>query len=361
MRILSLRLCQFRNHLATELPADAAPLCLLHGPNGAGKTSVLEAIHLLATGVGIRSKRDQDFVTFEHDGYRLDAALDTPFTCALRVRVGEEKEAYIDGRRLARWSELIGHVRATLLRPEDIRLIEEGPEYRRRFLDIMLCQSKSSYLATLRQFRRAYRQRLQIFGDRALSRSFSRLMLDEMPRIFAARAAAVERLNRLAATLLESLRVPGRLELVYQPALPRGASPADWNEAAAACLRETERLEEAGANCPFGPLRDEVSITLDGVSLRRHGSQGQKRLISLVLRLAEAEYLAEQGSEPILLVDDVFGELDHERFEAFLQLISSKDRQVWVATTNAEPFEECWPHRTIFDIKRGILQGVERQ
>jgi len=360
VRILSLRLCQFRNHLATELSAEAAPLCLLHGPNGAGKTSVLEAIHLLATGVGIRSRRDQDFITFDHDGYRLDASFDTPFTCALRVRSGEEKEAYLDGRRLARWSELIGHVRATLLRPEDIRLIEEGPEYRRRFLDIMLCQSRPAYLATLRQFRRAFKQRLQVFGNLALSRSFSRLMLEDMPRLFESRATVVERLNSLATTLLENLHIPGRLDLVYQPALPRGTSSADWNEAAAACLRETERLEEAGAVSPFGPLRDEVAITLDGVSLRRHGSQGQKRLIALVLRLAEAEYLAEQGSEPVLLVDDVFGELDQERFEAFLQLISSKDRQVWVATTNANPFEERWPRHRFFDIKRGILQGVER-
>lgn len=363
MRINSLHVTQFRNHLATKIVTGDAALCLLVGPNAAGKTSLLEAIHLLATGIGIRSRRDQDFVHFGTDGYRLDLEAHdrADFHLALKYRNNERREAFADREPLARWTDLLGRLRVALMRPEDLILIDGAPEHRRRFLDVMLCQMERPYFDALRRFRRAARQRQSLTESRSRIRaSFALQMEKEMPHIFSSRARVVGELANHIARIFDKLGLDSILKLTYRPAIPKSAASTDWERASRLCIEEGEKLESSGALSLYGPIRDDILIELDEIAVRRFGSQGQKRLAALVLRLAEAEVLSQGASRPIILIDDVLGELDETRSKAIINYISGSGSQTWVASTSQKPYIEHWSSVAKFDIKQGQLEREER-
>lgn len=356
----NLRLIRFRNHFDSSFETHGADVVLLIGSNGAGKTSVLEALHLLSTGVGMRTRRDRELVRFGEEGYRIEASGSPRFALALKY-VGGSRTVMIDGAT-AKISDLIGRLRTTLFRPEDIRLIEEGPDERRRFLDIMISQRDRTYFEAFKRYRRASSQRRQVdFGRsyQGVRRSFSKLMLEEMPVLFATRLRTVRELDETINKLREQLELPGVIELEYRPAIPKGETEQDWAAASRAAIEHGERIEASGAPSPYGPLRDEVIIRWDGVEMRKYGSQGQKRLISLLLRMSEARWLTTEDNKPLLLVDDVFGELDEERSRLFLELLSGHGGQIWLAATSSTPYEEHWRRGIKFDIVMGSVQGEE--
>lgn len=356
MNVATLSLVQFRSHLSSSFPTNGAPLVLLSGANGSGKTSVLEALYLLAAGIGIKTRRDSELVRFDSDGYRVAAETSEGLKVALKFQPAAGRTAFVDDVALTRWGDLIGRIRATLLKPDDIGIIEGGPELRRRFVDVMLCQSERAYLDSLRRYRRAYKQK-NVPQRISVSAPFEKLMAEEMPLIFAARAAACESLKASANTVLSRMGDGRHLELRYKPAVPAG-SASDWKFAAARCIEESRRLEAAGVPSVFGPGRDEIEILLDGVNLRKYGSQGQKRLVAIVLKVAEAERLSQSGSGALILVDDVLGELDAARNAALLEILSGSGKQVWIADTDVKSYEEHWPMSAKFDIKDGFVRST---
>lgn len=366
MKVTQLTLTQFRNHnssrFTTTLEGSPARLVLLSGENGAGKTSVLEALHLLATGIGIKARKDAEFTRFGTEGYRVEVHLDTGATLAMRYKAGESRVASVDGHPLARWSDILGKLRVTLLKPEDLVIIEGAPEVRRRFLDVMICQADRGYFEALRRYRRAYKQKnsFEVRRNARVALPFETLMEAEMPTIFASRASACDKLQEFANGILSKMGDGRRLELTYRPAIPKGTTRDDWGFAARRCTEESARMESLGAPGIFGPGRDEIVIALDGVKLRHLGSQGQKRFVSLVLKLAEASWLSREGGDALILVDDVFGELDVNRKSALLELLAGWKKQVWIADTDTKSYEERWSQWLKFDIKDGTAEPTPR-
>ncbi len=364
MILSSLRLISFRNHLDSLLDTRKRKVVFLEGPNGAGKTSVLEAIHLMATGIGFRTRRDADFARFGAEGYRIDLRCDE-FDAAIRHKEGSRREAFLRQAPLPKWTDLIGRIRMTVLKPDDLAIIEDGPAERRRYLDIMLSQKDRSYFDALRRWKRAAKQlhrgATRYSSSRsgsAVSASFATLVAAELPRIFESRDRCCSRLADSVKSLQEELALPGILGLEYRPAVPGKWEPGDWETAAKNCFRESRRCEAMGQPSPWGPGRDDVAVTLDGVLLRQFGSQGQKRLASLVLRLAEARFLTSDDQSPLVLVDDVLGELDRDRKNAFLGLLGGVSGQIWLADTATKYYEERFQNWAKFDIKSGTLQGA---
>ncbi len=363
MHLAELKLARFRCHHETTLEPSSAPRVLVVGPNGAGKTSILEAIHLLASGAGIRTRRDAEFARFGEKGWRVAAVVSGGPRLSLKWTAEKGRAARIDDTPLAGSGLLIGRLRMTLLKPEDIQLVEGAPLERRRFLDVMLCQESGAYLAALRRWRRAHKQALAGIAQRG---GAVRLFLEEQaavfPQIVASRRRVAWSLETAVNERRAALGIPGHLGVEYRPALPRSAADAaasgDWASVATMVKGEAERLAAMGQLSPFGPGRDDLALTLDGVPLRTYGSQGQKRLAALLLRLAEASVLSQSGDPALVLVDDVTGELDEERLTAFLGLLDALPGQVWVASTHSKIYEDRWQKWARFDIKGGALQGV---
>lgn len=359
-----LELIRFRCHRETILSTEFSPRVLVRGPNGSGKTTCLEAVHLLASGIGLRTRRDAEFAQFGERGWRVSSVPAGGPRLWLKWTVEGGREARIDETPLASSGLLIGRLRMTLLKPEDIRLIEGGPADRRQFLDVLLCQDDPGYLASLRRWRRAHKQVLaaMVSGARSL-RAFLQAACDEIPMLVSARGRACAALEAAVNARAGTMGFTGSIGVTYRPALPKMASElassGDWTGAASVVAREAERLLAVGQPSPWGPGRDEVVFTLDGVSLRTYGSQGQKRIVTLLLRLAEASVLSRADDPALVLVDDVTGELDADRFSAFLGLLDALPGQVWVAATGTKNYEERWSKWVRFDIKGGALQGAE--
>ena len=316
------------------------------GPNGAGKTNILEAIHLLCLSRSFLTSRDQVVLRDGASHYEVIGTFDTDRRGEVRVRVayvpGEGKKVFVGGAPLERMTDIVGRFPVVIFSPEDQRMTAEGPEYRRRFMDNIIAQSSSVYLENLLRYRQALKQRNELLLQaRRTRRAPDPVVLDALTEgllepgaaIIAARMAFVDafskHLDRAHARIAEVAEKP---RLTYQP-FPKDLAVSTDGEVADAhavrdafatqLLRRADQERDRGMTL-CGPHRHDLDLYLDALPVRRYASQGQHRTYGMALKLAQYDYLQERGAErPILLLDDVFDNLDPSRIEAFLDILDS--------------------------------------
>ena len=345
MWISQLQLTNFRNYARLALQPDAG-LCVLTGDNAAGKTNILEAIFLCALGRSHRTTRDAELVREAQQSGAVSRTLQTrggTRTISCRLMAGERKRLIIDGAPLSRSGELLGCLNVVMFAPEDLLLVKGGPGERRRFLDMEISQLKPAYYYTLQQYNAALKQRNALLKDEAcLSAGLMEPWDEQLSRLGA--AITVERaefLSQLAALASEThLRLSGNREtllVAYQPNLPDVAP-----DRLAAAMRErlfdsAERDVYRGSTS-VGPHRDDVALVLDGSDVRVYGSQGQQRTVVLSLKLSVLETMKRlRGETPVLLLDDVFSELDRRRQRLLLEAVQGC--QTFITSTHLEQIE----------------------
>ena len=329
MRIQSLRLACFRNYeRAAFTPADG--ITVLHGENAQGKTNLIEAIHLCCVGRSHRTTHDQDLIRWENRAAQIALTVERrEGPREIKVRIAQEgrprKTIRIDGAPIQRIGELMGHVNAVLFSPEDLRIVKEGPEGRRRFLDMEISQLQPAYFYALQRYMRALTQRngllkrLKQDGGSALRDTldaWDALLVEAGAQIIARRIAYLRQLSEAAARVHDVLS-NGResLTLAYE-------SRAASGEALAAMLLSTRQEDLRRASTGVGPHRDDCRLSLNNRDARAFASQGQQRTIALSLKLAEIEVMrGALGETPILLLDDVMSELDINRRQMLLTRI----------------------------------------
>lgn len=344
MLLSELSLTGFRSY--RELAAQWSPEgALLWGENGAGKTNLLEAIHLLSVGRSHRTQNDRELVTIGCEALwvRGAGASDGEGRVEVEVglRAGEPKRARVNGKEEGRLSAIVGRIGAVLVAPEDIEIVRGAPERRRRFLDQLLCQARRAHLGTLQSFAKALRQRNRALRDAregrapaGLAAAWDAPLVEWGARVRAARSALVARIAALADGLYRE--VSGRDEAV------RVAYPAGEEDLAAAVARERDAEARRGTTLA-GPHRDDVVVTLDGKDLRAYGSRGQQRAAAFALRLASAAiFREERGEAPVLLLDDVFAELDAGRADRLAAMLAGSG-QIFAAATRLEELAGRFP------------------
>jgi DNA replication and repair protein RecF len=352
VRLTRLQLEDFRNYPAAELHPDPG-LTIVAGPNGAGKTNLLEAISAAVTGRSHRAGADAEMVRHGRAFARVRLDLADPGGGAgARIELilpaddappELRKRLMVNG--LARRAATVGEtVRAVLFRPEEMLLLVGAPTDRRRFLDSILAQRDRGASRDLAELARILAQRNALL--RAIRRDES--STDGLPfwdeqlamvgaRVTAARLALVA---DLAATIpaLHDAVAPAeeradRVRLSYADTLKdawperpaEGAGPAPLEQVVAAYRRRIHAVREKelwnGASL-VGPHRDDLRVELGGREVATHASRGQQRTIILALKLAETDLLGSGGAPtPIVLLDDVFSELDAGRSDRLLQLL----------------------------------------
>ncbi len=349
VRCLSLTLHQFRSYPHARF--DFTPgINLLVGANGAGKTNVLEALHYLALTKSFLTSTDAYAITHgashfevsgEFAGERRDA-----FRARLRFVPGSGKDVAINGAQLESLSAMIGRVPAVLMAPQDYLLTAGAPEERRKFVNNLLSQAQPLYLDTLLRYNRVMRQRNEVLFQARRRRGQNALLLDswteEMAmlgeRIVAARRRGLE---RMAHHLAQAYAALG--EQVEQPSFRYAQAGVRAGEAETPLLERYENARareiEAGRTL-IGPHRDDLVFYLNGVEVRRYASQGQHRTFGIALRLAQFFYLKEEAGEvPLLLLDDLFGNLDAQRTRLLEELLRSPlVGQSFVTDTRADLF-----------------------
>lgn len=347
MQITEVRLQGFRNYASARI-APAPGLNVLVGENAAGKTNVLEAVFLCALGRSHRTPRDAELINTGADAAFVGLVLTTAGgtrDVAVRILRGDRKRISVDGTQLSRSGELMGCLNAVLFAPEDMALVKDGPGERRRFLDMELSQQKPAYYYQLQQYNLALRQR------NALLRQAGRPPCsalepweEQLARLGASiMASRAELMTELAALAREKhLALSGgreTLSAAYRPGVVPNPSETAGDAILRRLISERERDFIRGST-GAGPHRDDMELLLDGADVRVFGSQGQQRTVVLSLKLSELEILRKaRGEPPILLLDDVFSELDRERQRMLLKACTGC--QTFITCTHLEEIGEA--------------------
>lgn len=338
VHLAHLRLRDFRNYV--RLDADFAPgFHLLVGRNAQGKTNILEAVYLLATLRSFRGVGGAQMVRHGATGYFVGARVVAAGRSDIRLYwSAAARNLTLNEQPIRRLTDYLGAVRAVVFCTEDLNLVKGPAGQRRRFLDLLLSQTHPSYLPLLQRYLRAVRSRNALLKarpvDEAAIESFTHEMVASGNQLMALRRELAPRLSAL--TRLAYRRIAHDAEefrLDYAPSV---------REHFAAELAQVRGRERAVRTTVLGPHRDELRLLLDERPAAQFGSEGQKRTLALALKMAQTEYLTGlHGTPPILLIDDVMGELDASRRAGLMPLLERSHQasgQVFMTCT-----EENWP------------------
>jgi len=347
VHLAHLRLRDFRNY--ARLDADfPAGFHLLLGDNAQGKTNILEAIYLLATLRSFRGVGGGQMVRHGQSGYFVSASVASQAGREIKMFWSpDRRKLSLDGQTVRKLGDYLGVVRAVVFCTEDLQLIKGAGRLRRRFMDLLLAHTHPVYLPLLQRYARALRSRNALLRqrcpDEAALDGFTHELMEAGCPIMEFRRELLPRVAGLAREAYARVACSAEaLEMEYQPSVRRDFALE---------LARNRARERTFRSTLVGPHRDELQLRLEGQSAAKFASEGQKRSIALALKLAQAEYLAGvHGAPPILLIDDVMGELDAKRRAAFLPLLERAQHarsQVFMTCT-----EENWPR----ELGRGLCR-----
>ncbi len=386
MYLSHLTLNDFRNYRQLEL-SPGPGLYLFYGENAQGKTNLLEAVAMLATSNSFHAASDREIVNWQAPDHvaRVTAVVErqsgevkieivivdpTPANGAEFVVPENRQRKRIKINNVPKKSmDLVGQVTVVLFSPTDLRLVDGPPEERRRFLDRGLCQMQPRYCQALVKYRKVITQRSALLKRIRENQEDPRMLdyLDEKLTEWA-NMIIFER-QRMVASLneqvdeLQSTISGGRehLQIVYRPSFR--VDPA-WNPVEALehyheQLHEARRKEIYQGVCLLGPHRDDLEFLVNGVNMLTYGSRGQQRTVALSAKLSELAYMRRvTGEEPILLLDDVFSELDALRREYLLRQILQHDQVLITATDFTNFPEEILANAHRYKVVNGEILGA---
>lgn len=351
MRIKHLKLLNFRNHQRLEIDFEKTNLIL--GPNGSGKTSILEAIFLLSTSKSPRSAKNEELIRF----FKKTSFLELILTDAkeriktIRLEISRQKENgsktfSIDGV-VAEPKNIVGLFKAVYFSPETLEIINGSPQVRRRFIDILLSQIDHSYLADLIEYKKILSNRNHLLKEiNRKKRGRDEILFWDMKliefgaKIMRRREEALESLSKPLALYHQQIADKNgeKLNINYHPSFSWGKDQ-EIEEAFAERLSGEIDFELRYGSTFLGPHRDDVRFYLSGREAASFCSRGEIRSIVIALVLAEADYIKKTTDDlPVVLLDDIFSELDEERARALGDLILEKYQTI-ITSTNKESLQ----------------------
>ncbi|MAL17018.1 MAG: DNA replication and repair protein RecF [Balneola sp.] len=377
MRNTHTELTNFRNHLSTKV--DWAPnLNVITGPNGSGKTSLIDAIHYLCMSRSFVSNTDmyvvnQDESYFMINGH-FEGQIRSEFDVACSYSRGDGKKIFVNDSPLERLSDLIGMVPVVTLTPDDKKLTLEGPAERRSFIDSFISQISPAYLRDLIEYRKVRKQRNSLLQEyrgpvsvlEAYLEPWNVQLVEVGSRIVAKRHEVLENLKEYLAkdyAMVSGMDLTTNLEYqtFCEPSTDVKAIEKEYYEQ----LEKVQPKEIDREYTSVGPHRDEVIFYLDEFELRRFGSQGQHRLFKLSLKLAQLHYYSDELDDlPILMLDDVFGDLDLKKTEILLDALQQHKGQIFITSANPIPFEDYVDfdgvNNRFYEVKDGKITEVRK-
>jgi len=339
VRLRRLTLRNFRNLGRQDLEFPPEGVAVI-GNNAQGKTNLLEAIYYLETFRSFRGTADDHLVAFGEGVFRIVGELDSEDGRGVSVAAAfdkreRRKKASVDGTDIGRMADALGRLAAVIFSPADVELVSGGPSERRRYLDIVLSLSEPGYLRSLQDFRAILSRRnaaLKAGQGAASVRAWNVGLARSGAAVTQARREWISAWGGAFHGYYAAVSGGFGACMEYRPGMNvEGATELDEIEAAyEAALQASAERERRSGTTVVGPHRDELRMTLDGegdaLDLREYGSGGQRRTAALALRLVEARTIREaRGHEPLILLDDVFAELDAPRSERILELFETEE------------------------------------
>lgn len=366
MRLRRLKLQNFKNYREAELGFSKNAVGLF-GKNGSGKTNILDAIHYLSFTKSVLNSQDGQHVLHGESFFLLEGDFENGGkTNTIRCSFdGKKKRLSEDGSEYNRFSEHIGKYPVVIITPQDINLIWEGGEGRRRFFDQWLSQSNRQYLENLVLYNQLLKQRTSLLKqaqqggglDEVLLDSYHQQMIPAATQLHETRKKFIDEINpALAEEYAALVKAKEQVRVVHTSDLD--------NASAEAVLMQNLGQEVAAGRTLGGVHLDEYQFLLHDFEVRKYGSQGQQKSFLIGLKWVEIRYSSQKrGFSPIVLLDDIFDKMDDERIGRLMEMIrSSGDAQYFITDANPERSMQIFKNATLdfqsFNIDNGTVSGV---
>ena len=360
MYFKELELKNFRNYRDQKIEFDPK-LNLIMGDNAQGKTNLLEALFIMGLGKSFKTNNDKEMIQFGFDQAKASSVVvneDGEETSIEIIYKNDGKIIKVDGVKLLRNVDLLENVYVVVFSPEDLRIVKDGPDQRRRFLDRELCQIKPVYYSDLGSYKKILKQRNVLLReqckDKDLFEVFDESLAEYGFRIVKERKKFIERLQLICSDIHKSISNGlEELKITYE-------TSTQSKEQLKEKIKEGFENDLVKGYTNFGPHKDYLGIWINGRDSRIYGSQGQQRTASLSMKLAEIELIKQEtGHNAVLLLDDVLSELDSRRQKYLIE--SMKDVQIFVSATGMEEeLKKMLPKGNIYIVDKGKVNLYNR-
>ena len=359
MIIKSIELTNFRNYESLSLEFDKGTN-ILYGDNAQGKTNVLEAIYLSSITKSHKGSKDQDIIKFGENEAHIRTYLEKDgdtYKVDMHLRKSGSKVIAVNGQKLKKAAGLLGLLNVVFFSPEDLSIIKNGPSERRRFIDMELCQLDSFYLYNLNNYNKIVNQRNKLLKDIYTNYSlkdtldiWDSQLISYGSKIIERRVAFINQLNEIIYDIHKKLSGEKEEILIkYEP----NVLIEDFEKK----LKQNQEKDIKLKMTTVGPHRDDICIDVNGIDIRKFGSQGQQRTAALSLKLSEIELVKKITKDtPVLLLDDVLSELDSNRHKYLLDSIGNI--QTIITCTGLDDFvNDRFEINKVFKVSNGKVVG----
>lgn len=352
LQLASISLVQFKNYISHQFHFDKKVVCIT-GNNGIGKTNLLDAIYYLCFTRSYFNAQDAQNIAYGHDGFRvaghfLRKGNEEELTCTFRLPLagsGGKKEISLNKTSYSRFSRHLGYFPCVMVAPDDAVLISGGSEQRRRFIDTILSQTDTAYLDHLIAYQKILQQRNALLKNASDAGSIDDSLLAVLDRQLAHHGDIIFELRKnFVPDLIEKMqffynKIAGTGEisgLEYQSSL--------YEKPLEEILRQNRSRDQLLQRTTDGIHRDDLIFFLNRHPVKQSASQGQRKNFLFALKLAQYEILrSAKGFSPILLLDDLFEKLDHDRIAHLIDVISHPDfGQVFITDTDEGRLKEAF-------------------
>lgn len=366
MKITRVTLNNFRSYPVAEVELGGG-VNVFTGSNAQGKTNLLEAVYLTAVGRSMRTPRDRELIRWGETRARVKVEAEG-VTGKRKVEIvlsdKENKRVAVGGAQVTKLGELMGVITVVLFSPDETAVIKNGPAERRRFADIAICQISRAYFYLLSRYNKTLAQRNKLIKSRADGDTLD--IWDEQlaragAKLIRTRKGFFRRISPLAAAAHEFL-TDGKESLTVSYESLDGETDDELYKNLLERLRRDRDRDLMQGFTHSGPQTDDFAAVIGGADVRKFGSQGQQRTAALALKLAQLDLMEEEtGESPVLLLDDVFSELDPARQKKLIERLSRC--QTIITATHIDPtIEDAFGGATRFVVtKNDNDTRVERE
>ncbi len=343
----SLAIHRFRN--LQEATLTFHPGCnFIFGDNAQGKTNMLESVYVLCLAKSFRAREDAELVPFDEDSFFIEGDFDNESGISRHVSVlystTNGKQIKIDGKKLQQFSKLIGQCPVVILSADDYSITSGPPAQRRRFFNIFLSQSSNRYLDNLKNYDKVLKQRNTLLSKIAEGHNANRSQLETWntqlirfgAQLMLSRQKMIERMNEYVQHYYKLITESDvTFSVIYESNVPF-EDEKQISECFQQKLKRVARKEQFQGTSIAGPHRDEFVFKIGDRDLRRYGSRGEHKSVLVSLKAAEVQFLKQStDTQPILLLDDLYAELDRERSHRVLDLFEPSS-QLFVTGTSSD-------------------------
>ncbi len=370
MYLQHLHLINYRNYRNQEINLNRG-INILLGANGQGKTNLLESIYYLATGGNFRGNKDLELIQWEAPYFRLLGQMkkdgsDRCYDLELYVDQEKKKQLKINGVKYKGMSELHNYLRVVLFSPDDLKIIKGSPAERRRYLDVVMCQLDKSYHRLIRDYDRIVTQRNNLLKELQYKKQnqsqldvWNQYLMEYGSQIIYRRLQFLKRLVPMARKVQQELTEQSeRFTVTYHCSM---GAIGDFSVEQIKALFQKIITQKIGEEIQrgttlWGPHRDDLIFYLNGMDLKRYGSQGQQRTGILSLKMAELQVFYKCfGEYPLLLLDDVMSELDDSRRHYLIEMVKKNKIQTIITGANIELVTEEIAKDEVFSVSEGKI------